>query len=334
MKKKILASLLAVCFLGLCVLLCFVIKEKNNKVMLEDKFLNKKSEYQGVITCYNIDSFESGKASKTSFLEKVAIEFEKQNRGLFVLVKNVTIDECLLAIDSGNMPDIISFGEKLYLDIRPYLSCSLKGKQLKTMVCGDRVDFSAAAPWCFGVYSVISTKEKLKLAGPEGERNLLAILDKCSYDKKLKKSTKHIQSFVYGGVVGSQIKTVIEDQLGHKIDDSNKTFFEAYESFVNGDASLLFGTQRDLARMDSKVKLGKIEDYVYSPITSFTDLIQYIGYTKSDNTLRNKKCEDFIEFLQSPNIQQKLGSIGMCAAICGVVANTDGTIAQIESNFY
>ena len=48
--------------------------------VLSNKFFGKKAEYQGVITLWNVDTFEGGSASKTSFLENVSLKFEKEKK--------------------------------------------------------------------------------------------------------------------------------------------------------------------------------------------------------------------------------------------------------------
>ena len=42
-----------------------------------------KFEYQGVLTLWNVDTFEGGSGARSGWLEKKAIAFEKQNKGIY-----------------------------------------------------------------------------------------------------------------------------------------------------------------------------------------------------------------------------------------------------------
>lgn len=71
----------------------------------------EKSEAQAVVlTLWNVDTFEGGKGSRTSFLGKIAAAYEKQNEGLMIMVSSRSIEGAKTAIESGELPDMISFG--------------------------------------------------------------------------------------------------------------------------------------------------------------------------------------------------------------------------------
>ena len=91
------------------------------------------------MTCWNVDTFEGGIGSKSGFLEKCAIEFEKENRGLYILVKNMTIDECLLQLKEGNKPDLLSFGEKFFDEFKPILAGDLESCSIKQIVKNHKI---------------------------------------------------------------------------------------------------------------------------------------------------------------------------------------------------
>lgn len=62
-----------------------------------------------VVTVWNIDTFEGGKGSRTSFLKRAADEFSKKKNYLF-LVRSYTLEGAEVAADKGEKPDILSYG--------------------------------------------------------------------------------------------------------------------------------------------------------------------------------------------------------------------------------
>lgn len=331
MKQKIILSVIAI--LLICISVCFTIFIPNvkNKEGIENKFLNEKSDYQGVLTCWNIDTFESGTKSKKSFLEKIAIDFEKENRGLYLLVKNITIEECLLQLNNGNKPNLISFGDGLYPFINKYLSKIKTDVKVKNIV-EKFIKEQKTVPWCFGFYALISTEEKLKLSGNSAENGLSKIIDNCAYTKQLKRSTKNISSYVYGGSGYTGIQSVL-NRISSDVKDSNYTFFEAYEKFINGDASILCGTQRDIVRMENRVAIGKINDYVYECIYDYTDLVQQVGLISSGNDLVDEYAYKFIKYLLSDKVQTAIGEIGLLATKSGIDATGENLIDKLSIKF-
>lgn len=332
MKKKIYASIFAICLVVLLSLIFVFLPLSSRQNIVEDRFLGEKSEYQGVITCYNVDTFEGGKASKASFLEKIAIEFEKNNRGLYILVKNITIDEFLLQIKNGNLPNICSFGEGVYDEIKQYLGRINFNIELKDIVKNSHIDLEFVKPWCFGFYTFISTNQVLSKSGHDGAADLKSVIDECAYEIKLKKSIKHVNSYVYAGGAKTEIKNYIT-RFSKNIENNDYSFFEAYDKFVNNKASILVGTHRDLVRMENRVANGKIIEYVFNYESEYTDLVQYLGYCPSGSSVIDLYSQKFIKFATSGDIQKKLGTIGMCSVLKNIVANNDNVIANIERKF-
>ena len=83
---------------------------------------------------------------------------------------------------------------------------------------------------------------------------------------------------------------------------------DAYLKFVTKDGNVLLGTQRDLRRLE---KRGVA--FTAYPLTGFSDLCQYIAVTtKSDEKYR--ACLDFLRYIASEKVQDKLWKIGMMRA--------------------
>ena len=70
----------------------------------------KSEEYQGVLSLWQIDSFEGGIGSRKQFLLKIARGFEKKHKGVLVMVTNITKDGAEENFKNGIYPDMISYG--------------------------------------------------------------------------------------------------------------------------------------------------------------------------------------------------------------------------------
>ena len=62
-----------------------------------------------VISVWNVDTFEGGKGSRTSFLNSVAKQLEKEGDVLF-MVSSKTVEGAKLSLQNGELPDLLSFG--------------------------------------------------------------------------------------------------------------------------------------------------------------------------------------------------------------------------------
>ncbi len=297
---------------------------------LSNSFIGKKAEYQGIITLWNVDSFEGGFFPRTSFLEKVAKEFEKRNKGAFIKIENMTISEAEANIRQGNKPDMFSFGHGLsgLLESQMQTLSSEYGKSMLYNFYGSGLKGSElkAVAWSAGAYCLLSTTERMENAGLNIEESpqslLMSNAFSLAYDKTYKKTTKHIFSMTLGGNSYTSAINCFTREFNDKslvdlsklkiIDDkyNTQTSYDAYTRFVQNNASVLLGTQRDVCRMQNRVKAGLENDLIVVPLASFTDLVSYISITTSVDAISNV-CSDFIKFLLSDTAQSLLVNIGL-----------------------
>ena len=283
------------------------------KSPIEDKFMHK-SSYQGVLEIWHIDTFEGGTLGKYQYLKARAIDFEKQNKGLFFMVKNMTETECLLALESGQMPSMFSFGVGVGELIVDYLSqIDTKGLTISDnfLSAGAISNNVYAVPWCRGVYSLISTTDRLKKQ--ENYSSLAEIATTCGFTTKLKNNkTKTTYSLAFGsaGYVCPQMaysyahKNLVQNSTSTDVNNISKTPYSAYCDFIEGKANILLGTQRDIARVENRISQGKLDGVVYQHLTNYTDLVQFLGITKTDNTNAFNACKTFINYITSNTCQQ------------------------------
>lgn len=290
-------------------------------------FLGSKSKYQGVIEIWNIDTFESGTASKTSYLSDRAKEYQRQNKGVYFLIRNLTEQECLNMLSKGQTPDMFSCSYGVAEEIKEFIQAykflsdiSIKEEFLNA---GKSSGELYGLAWCRGVYCLISTARHLEAAKVEDISGvkLSDIALTSGYTVKNKNSEKVVYSLSYGvnkyllpnralsSYNSSELESISEHALD--IDAKSQTQYSAYCNFIAGQASVLLGTQRDVARMENRVKLGKASDVIYQPLTSFTDLVQFMFIAKSEDNSKCEIAEGFAKFLTAEQSQKKLADIGM-----------------------
>lgn len=294
--------------------------------ILSQRFFGKKSEYQGILRLWNVDSFEGGSLPKTNFLEKMSMQFEKQNKGVYIMVQNLTEDEVVANIKNGIYPDIVSFGtgmnkffsgklmsidDSVAINILPnFYGAGLSEGSLK------------AVSYMAGAYSLISTSEKIEKTGKDKTLKLSSLAFALDQNIQKKKAVRHINSLTFG----VNDYTSAFDIFARKFKDANavnlaeagvldknynkQNAYAAYESFVKGDSNMLLGTQRDVYRMENRLMAGKEIDVLYEPLSEWTDLVQYLGILQKEKTKYNL-CVDFIKFVLSENSQKQLCHIGM-----------------------
>ena len=83
-------------------------------VLLSVAFYPKKKEAQGeqkrVVRVWNVDTFEGGRGSRTSFLKRVAATVEKTDSGLYYLISSYTPEGARQSYADGIRPDLLSYG--------------------------------------------------------------------------------------------------------------------------------------------------------------------------------------------------------------------------------
>lgn len=310
---------------------------------LSKKFLGEKADYQGIITLWNVDTFESGSASKISFLENVSLVFEKKNRGAYIKVDNLTIDEFMLRIKENKRPDIFSFGTGVesYLkqDMMELPNQILQCVKANFLSCGLSSKNILAVPWSYSIYTLISSSNRIEKAGKTIKQNLKDFALDLAFDTKLKKSTKHTVSITFGGnnyvhavnnlLRNFDINLNQEVKMG-KIDEkyNKNTFYDAYVNFINNKSSVLLGTNRDVFRMENRKFAGKESDIIYDPLINFTDLVNYVSVTTKDQN-KQKTCIEFINFMLSSEVQLRIKNIGMFSTTKSDLY-IDGVLKNIE----
>ncbi len=166
-----------------------------------------------IVEVWNVDTFEGGKGSRTSFLAKAARRIEGE--GVYYYVLSYTAEGARAALSEGKKPDMLSFGVGLW-------EFAEECKPLPYSFSGGSIGgHCLAVPWCAGKYVLFSLGEEF---GEEGE-----VAVSCGG------SNLSVLSAAFGGVKGKELPS-----------DA------AYIGFLNGDYRYLLGTQRDICRFQSR----------------------------------------------------------------------------------
>jgi len=261
--------------------------------------LNKeyKFDYQGVLNLWNVDTFEGGSVSRTVFLEKRAQEFEKKNKGVYICVQNISLEQLKLNLSGSKKPDLITFGvgvEDEFCDqiIDFQSGFGVRDDLLNSSKINGKIK---AIPIMLGGYTLIFNKEKIA----DGE-----ILNKLNEENLIFSSTQPINPLLALFVNNIMPKNQQIEQL-----DS----FDAYGKFINEKYNILLGTQRDFYRCRNRENSSKMQ-CDYNILGGFSDLIQYVSVFKSDEKTE-EICKKFVEFLTSESVQCKLENINMFPVI-------------------
>lgn len=328
-KKSILfvcKSLFFLCLIVVLIIFLPLVGAKSNLQLsyLYETFVGKKCKYQGIIEIWNIDSFEGGTASKTSFLEKVAREFEKQNKGAYFLVRNVTEQECINMLSNGSSPDLFSCSYGVADKIKDYIqpfTVSKTNISQNYLDAGKINEGQYALPWCRGVYCLISTKANLEKAKADTNISLASNCLKLGYEIQGRKKKYTVYSLSAGTAKYLMPQKALLAYNVNMLEDENSLAFNrenfllstysAYCSFVTGESVMFLGTQRDIARMENRAKSGKVADVVYQPLQKYNDLVQYLLMARVSDNNKQLVLNQFAEMLTGEKIQNSLFDIGM-----------------------
>ncbi|MBQ9734792.1 MAG: hypothetical protein IJV95_02915 [Clostridia bacterium] len=252
--------------------------------------------YKGIITLWQIDSFEGGVGSRKQFLLKAARAFEKQNSGVLVMVISHTPTSVEENIKNGIYPDIISYGAGV--DVKGYSELKVS-RTVNGGIVGEK---TFATAWCRGGYAII--------ANPELTDNVSNELDSL---------------IVSQGELNCPLVALLLEDVKVKNIEILKPM-DAYIKFTQGKSKYFLGTQRDINRLSSRGF-----EVIVKPLTAYNDLYQYLSVTSKEENKRHYS-EKFIDYLLSDKVQKDLSKIGMLSPFIDVV-NENPHLNSMQENF-
>lgn len=202
-----------------------------------------------VYTVWHVETFEGGGKSRIMYLNKIAKSIEKANAGILFAVKQIA-PEKLSRVLEENSADIISFGYGVGEILLPYLlpltnTYNVREELVESGTFNNQL---YALPYIMSGYAMITHNEE----------------------------TENFHCGENGYTNPSEIYNTLNKQPVEK-----ESQYEAYKDFVNNKNVTLLGTARDVFRINNLNSLGRTNATI-SPISSYSDLVQYIGLTNSD----------------------------------------------------
>jgi len=266
--KKIINICLIVFFIAFSLLLC--LNRFNHTPLIEGNNQTLK-----IYEWWHIESFEGGGANRLNYLKQLSLEYEKSNSTQLFMVKLIEHDQLDEAL-KFHTPHIISFSEQVAQIVLPYLKSfnseyNIQDHYLQSATYNGKL---MALPFIASGYCYFT---------------------KTSSNKQLKLYTANNNMHNALSVLNNEI--VNENKI--------LSSYECYTKFINSTDIKLLGTARDLFRIKNLESLGRF-NVTYEPVSSFTDLVQYLGITTN-----NKDVGKFIEFVISDTNQYKLSELNL-----------------------
>ena len=283
----------------------FIFNKKNYELNL-NKYLGLENKEKIVLNLWHIETFEGGTNSRTRFIEKQAINFNKQNNNCFISVTKITEDQLVLNFKQGLLPDIFSFGVGVGYLISSYLT------ELESNNCirSDLIDYGKinkdiyAYPYILSGYCLITHQNML---------NTQEDYDKTFSSKKVgKKDIKGLSITLSSYLNSSEVllKQGLNDINKNNL-LQNQTTYNAYTNFIAKKAVSLLGTARDVARCKNREVNGTLNSCNYTFLSGYTDLIQYVGVCKNLSKTKNDYAKSFSKYLTLNSSQKALANFGL-----------------------
>lgn len=307
MKKKVIVNIgfwLLVAIMGGCIAV----------VLWAWPFMpNKPAEqqsahYTGVLELWNVESFEGGSGSRSSWLTSVASKFEQQNKGLFVHVTNLTVEQMQQKLADGQSYDLISFsrGVGCLLTDLAELNTSVGDLLPNMVVAGQQGGKQYAIPYYAGAYCLFARSNQLE------QDKLLENVLTATYLRKVGKNQIVLQPLLCGFTpYNSPLSALAMSGAKGSANVKQNTQYSAYELFLgNKTAVTLLGTQRDIYRLSKRVEMDKIEPLSFCALGGYTDLVQFVAVSKNVAE-KMQSCQEFVQYLVDKTTQQRLVDINM-----------------------
>lgn len=316
--KKLAAALTALCVVAACAaLLLWALPNLPVKPQTEQP-----QSYQGVVEMWNVESFEGGVGSREAWLTKRAAKFESANKGLFVHVTTLTVEQVQAKLAEGQTFDMICFSRGVGDVVKEQLTSytgSVGSIRDNFLISGQLDGKQYAVPVYAGAYCLFARAEQLS-----ADRLLQDALT-ATFTRKIGKNTVELQPLVCGFTpYNSPLSALaLSGGKGKANVSEDVTQYQAYEKFLaNQTAVTLLGTQRDMYRLAQRENNGKIDKLGFAPLSGYTDLVQYVAVSTAAAE-KQQACTQFVEYLTSEEAQSTLVNLSMFSVLDATFYTSD-----------
>ena len=291
--------------------------------------MHPNASYKGIVELWNVEAFEGGSGSRSSWLTNKSAKFEQKNSGLFVHVTTLTEAEARQKLLDGQTFDMVCFGRGMGDAVKEYLAVldvPTRNVRDNMLLAGQFDGKQYAVPLYTGAYCLFARSSQL------AENELLSKALTQTYTRKIGKNTVELSPLVCGFTAANSPVTALAMSGGRGNASSiaeDVTQYQAYEQFVsNKTAVTLLGTQRDLYRLSQREQNGKIEPLGFCPLTGYTDLVQFVGISSVCGE-KASSCQDYLQYLISDEVQQSLVNLSLFGVVDAALY-TDERYAAME----
>ncbi len=274
-----------------------------------------------IIALWHVETFEGGLGSRSDWLKRRALAFEKKYKGIYIDVCKLTYQQLINRLSEGYSFDLISFGGGVGYHLLNYI-IPYEGalNTLDALNKGGIINENQyAVPYMAGGYILAALKNNLTKISTFS--SLTQNVFDCGMVKKIGKNTVTLASVACGfGQFNSPVtalayNTAAKNKEGAAIFDNNVTQYGAYENFLNNNkATILLGTQRDYYRLANRVSNGKLSEVEYAALSGYNDLIQYISVGKTGDPIKTRYANLFVQYITSNEAQTTISGLFMLAA--------------------
>ena len=238
--------------------------------------------------------------SRAKFLERQAINFEKQNKGCYIVIQTMSLEQFELNIQNSKRPNMISFGIGASDKIaNEFVELDSKGVRADLAKSGQYGSRQFAVPYILGGYVLIENGSGAVGVGLKGTTNPLMAMQKNNL------------------------------QIANFFDDVNLDSYDIYDKFLKGSFETLLGTQRDFYRVQNRQQKGLMTDVNFKFLGGYTDLVQYVSVFRGDKT-EEEMCKRFVSSLIEENTQNKLAGYNLFSTLSNVTLYKDGLYKDFE----
>ncbi len=288
------------------------------------------SGYQGVIELWNVETFEGGSGSRSSWLTNKSAKFEKANSGLFVHVTDLTVTELADKLQNGQRFDLICFSRGVGSSVLEYLAPfndSVGFVRDNFMISGQVDGKQYGVPLYAGAYCLFARSGQLS------QDKLTTDALTATFTRKIGKNTVELRPLICGFTQANSPLTALA-MSGLRGDasyiDEGVTQYQAYEQFVaNNTAVTLLGTQRDIFRLGQKESQSKIDELGFAPVGEYTDLVQYVGISK-DCEEKRQSCIEYVKYILSEETQAGLINLNMFSVLDKQLYSSNARMSACE----
>ncbi|NCB48096.1 MAG: hypothetical protein EOM55_00475 [Clostridia bacterium] len=319
MKKSLKIFFCFSCVTFLAISPFYLFNKENYKLNLNEYF-NLENSTKVVLTLYNIETFEGGTNSRTSYLQKQALKFNKKYNNCFVVIKTLSPDQLALNIRNNNLPDLYSFGVGVGSYIQGFLSELDENSQIRSclMQYGKKFGKLLAYPYILSGYTLISYEKYLL-----EEENLSSLV-----------TTDTVKNVVGLSLSSTFNGAEVLFQNGITLSESDimetSSSYDAYKNFLSKKTKSLLGTARDLARCKNREDLGTLGACDYKFLGNYSDLVQYISVVESGSSAKMLYAKEFAKFLTDENSQNDLSDYGLFSTLKNNIYN-EGYMLEFEN---